>query len=84
MGSPTAFLTLNGSEWPKDAAVCSLSDTLEIGDLPQRYYLSAIACEGILRRAAKRNKELPAALRDALQLVAHLTEESQGEEPETP
>ena len=29
MGSPTECLTLNTSEWPKDAAVCSLSDTLE-------------------------------------------------------
>jgi hypothetical protein len=84
MGSPTAFSTLNISEWHSAAAVCLLSDILEIGDLPQRYYLSAKACQGILRRAAKRNKELPAALRDALQLVAHLTEESQEEEPETP
>jgi hypothetical protein len=67
MGSPTAFLTLNGSEWPKDAVVCSLSDTLEIGDLPQRYYLSATACAGILRRAEKREKELPQMLRSALE-----------------
>jgi hypothetical protein len=84
MGSPTAFSTLNISEWHSAAAVCSLSDILETGDLLQRYYLSAKACQGILRRAEKRNKDLPAALRDALQLVAHLTEESQKEEPETP
>ena len=31
MGSPTECLTLNISEWPKDADVCSLSDTLETG-----------------------------------------------------
>jgi hypothetical protein len=70
MGSPTAYLTLNGSEWPKDAVVCSLSDTLETGDLQQRYYLSATACTGILRRAEKRGKELPPMLQMALSQVA--------------
>jgi hypothetical protein len=70
MGSHTAFLTLNTSEWHSAAAVCSLSDTLEIGDLPQRYFLSATACKGILRRAEKRGKELPPALAQALQSVA--------------
>jgi hypothetical protein len=47
--------------------VCSLSDTLEIGDVPQRFFLSATACRGILRRAEKRGKELPRALAQALQ-----------------
>src|SRR3990172_6439430 len=70
MGSPTEFLTLSGSEWPKDAAVCSLSDILETGDVPQRYYLSPKACAGILRRAAKRGKKLPPLLADALKAVA--------------
>jgi DNA (cytosine-5)-methyltransferase 1 len=59
MGSPTGFLTLSTSEWPKDAAVCSLSDTLETGDVPARFYLSPKACAGILRRAEKRGKDLP-------------------------
>ena len=27
-------------EWHKDAAVCSLSDTLETGDVPRKYYLT--------------------------------------------
>lgn len=66
MGSPTGFLTLNTSEWPKDAVVCSLSDTLETGDVPRRFFLSPKACSGILRRAEKRGKELPEALRLAL------------------
>jgi hypothetical protein len=65
-----ASLTLSISEWPKDAAVCSLSDTLETGTLPRRYFLSAKACKGILRRAEKRGKELPDALRIALEAVA--------------
>jgi len=37
--------------------VCSLSDILETGDLPQRFFLSAKACAGILRRAEKRGKK---------------------------
>ena len=70
MGSHIGCLTLSTSEWPSDASVCSLSDTLEIGDLPQRYFLSATACKGILRRAEKRGKQLPPALEQALQAVA--------------
>jgi hypothetical protein len=47
-----------------------LSDTLETGDLPQRFSLSATACQGILRRAASRGKKLPQALQQALEGVA--------------
>ena len=72
MGSHTGFLTLNTSEWPKDAAVYSLSDTLETGDVPRKYFLSPKACVGILRRAEKRGKELPKALRNALNLVVQM------------
>jgi hypothetical protein len=57
MGSHTEFLTLNTSEWPKDADVCLLSDTLETGDVPQRFYLSAKACAGILRRAERKGEK---------------------------
>ena len=73
MGSPTEFLTLNSVEHMstlepsrKDEGVCSLSDTLETGDVPQRFFLSAKACQGILRRAEKRGKKLPSALQLAL------------------
>jgi hypothetical protein len=53
-----------------DGGVCSLSDILETGDLPQRFFLSPKACRGILRRAEKRGKALPPALQAALQSVA--------------
>ncbi len=59
-------VTLSTSEWPKDAAVCSLSDTLETGDVPRRFFLSPRACAGILRRAEKRGKALPYQLERAL------------------
>ena len=77
MGSPTGFWTLSTSEWtatgvpsPSDGAVCSLSDILETTDVPPRFYLSARACRGILRRAEKRGKVLPEPLRRALAAVA--------------
>ena len=80
MGSPTGFLTLNTSAWPNAASVCSLSDILEIGDVPRRFYLSAKACAGILRRAEKRGKELPQLLQAALQTVAQRTELDRGQQ----
>lgn len=77
MGSPTEFWTLNTSEHAASPSlshngvvVCSLSDILEIGDVPQRFFLTAKACQGILRRAEKRGKELPEALNAALKAVA--------------
>ena len=73
MGSPTEFLTLNISEYPSDGVASSLSDILETGELPRRYYLTATACRGILRRAEKRGKELPEALKLALMGVASQT-----------
>lgn len=71
---PTGLWTLNGCEWtgcpaqfPSDAGVCGLSDVLETtGAHLRRYCLSRRACEGILRRAASRGKELPTVLADAL------------------
>jgi hypothetical protein len=64
--SPTERLMLNTSESRSDAVDAYLSDILEIGDLPRRYFLSQKACAGILRRAERRGKELPPALRAAL------------------
>ena len=59
----------NISAWPNAAAVCSLSQVLETGSIPERYFLSSTACAGILRRAEKRGKELPLALKMALSTV---------------
>ena len=70
MGGPTESWTLNTSDWPSDGAVCSLSQVLEGGTVPRRFYLSGRACRGILRRAEKRGKALPTALRTALEGVA--------------
>jgi hypothetical protein len=68
--APIECLTLSSSEFHSAAAACLLSDILETGDVPRRFYLSATACRGILRRAEIRGKELPIVLREALQSVA--------------
>ena len=60
----------NFSEYPSDGVASSLSDILEDGELPQRYWLSGRACWGILRRAGKRGKTLPPPLAHALKAVA--------------
>jgi len=70
MGSPSEFLTLNTSEFPSDGVACSLSQILEDGNVPQRYFLSVRACAGILRRAENRGKTLPVQLAEALSRAA--------------
>ena len=62
-------LTFNSLALPSDAKGSSLSDVLETGPVPARYYLSPKACAGILRRAEKRGKKLPEALDAALRAV---------------
>lgn len=52
-------------EFPKDASVSSLSSILEV-NVPDGYYLSVRACEGILRRSGERGKPLDPLLKQAL------------------
>ena len=72
MASPIESWTLSTSEYHSAAVACSLSDVLETGAVPQRFFLSATACRGILRRAEKRGKDLPPSLLRALQQVAEV------------
>ena len=65
-------LTLNTLEYHNAADECFLSDILVEEEVPQRYYLSARASQGILRRAEKRGKALPTMLEAALQRQAQL------------
>lgn len=54
---------------PREEIESSLSQILE--ETPhQKYYLSAKACSGILKRAEKRGRELPGILKEALTLQA--------------
>jgi hypothetical protein len=57
---------LNTGEYPNAVVESTLSQILE-ANVPEKYYLSAKACEGILRRAERRGKELPPMLKAALE-----------------
>ena len=65
----TELSMLNIGESPNEDAVSTLSQILQAG-VPQTYFLSQKACQGILRRASVRGKELPAVLRIALERQA--------------
>lgn len=69
--------TRNGSEFRSGAGVCSLSQVLESGAVPTKYFLSPKACRGILRRAEKRGRELPERLRRALTAAAMMEDSEQ-------
>jgi hypothetical protein len=73
MGSLGGCLTLNTLEYPSEGVESSLSDILqEIQDVPEKYYLSQRACQGIIARANRRGKALPKALSQALYLQSGL------------
>jgi hypothetical protein len=69
MASAGLYWTANTSEWRNDGDACSLSDILEECPDP-KYSLSPKACSGILRRAEKREKQIPRELYQALTLRA--------------
>ena len=58
-------LTRSIGEFPKEENASTLSQILESG-VPEKYYLTPKACQGILRRASARGKELPDVLKKAL------------------
>ena len=61
-----AYTTHSFGESPREENVSRLSQILEEQAHP-KYYLSAKTCQGILRRAERRGKELPELLRIALE-----------------
>lgn len=72
---PTSGYAHDGRCWTRDVLEwrgfqpqrsAALIDTLERGAIPERFYLSPRACAGILRRANRRGRILPAALEAAL------------------
>jgi hypothetical protein len=58
-------LMLNIGEFPNAAKESLLSQILE-DNVPEKYYLSARACQGILMRASRRGKKLTDLLQTAL------------------
>jgi len=60
------YWTLSTSGY-RSADAASLSSVLVTpASIPPKYYLSSKACQGILRRAERRNKPLPPMLEQAL------------------
>ena len=68
----TELSMLNTGESPSDVAESTLSQILQVG-VPETYYLSPRACQGILRRASVRGKELPTVLKIALERQASVS-----------
>ena len=62
-------LTHNIGESPNVARESTLSQIL-MTNVPEKYYLSPRACQGILNRAVSRGKELPELLKKALEQQA--------------
>ena len=62
---PGANMTVNFGVSPSVAKESRLSQILE-DSVPEKYYLSARACKGILTRAERRGKTLPPELEAAL------------------
>ncbi|AME03649.1 hypothetical protein AXE86_05950 [Selenomonas sp. oral taxon 136] len=74
-----ASSTRNIGECPNVAVESFLSRILQpMTDVLEKYYLSAKACLGILRRAKERGKELPEELRIALERQANISPRQQG------
>ena len=59
------LMMLNTGESPNAAVESRLSQILE-DNQQAKYYLSAKACQGILRRAERRGKDLPETLKAVL------------------
>ena len=63
------YLMLSTGEFPREENASTLSQIL-MDSVPEKYYLSPKACQGILSRASKRGKELPQVLKAALERQA--------------
>lgn len=83
---PGAHWTLNSGESPKDVVDSSLYSILETGGVPEKYFLSARACQGIINRAERRGKKLPEELYTALctQITRWTAESQKPTEPVKP
>ena len=68
---PGGSTPLNTGAFPNAERESTLSQILQ-ANAPEKYYLSARACQGILRRAERRGKELPQMLKEALKEVVAL------------
>ena len=71
---PGKSWTLNGAEYLSVERECSLLQILQ-EKVPEKYYLSRKACEGIIRRSLTRSKPLPDMLRLACEATIQASDQ---------
>lgn len=83
--SPGECWTADSSESPSDGGVCLFLLDVLVDRCAERFFLSPKACAGILRRAGRRGRALPAHLQAALERRAslHPSPRDQPSEPES-
>jgi DNA (cytosine-5)-methyltransferase 1 len=64
------LLTADTSESPSQGKESTLSDVIEIGEVPERYFLSPNAARGILRRANRMGRNLRPHFKKSLEILA--------------
>lgn len=64
------YLTAGTSESPSHAQESSLSDVIETSSVPEKYFLSPNAAQGIIRRVDRMGRKLFPPLREALEILA--------------
>lgn len=65
-----ACLTAGSLESPSRVKESTLSDVIETGEVPDRYFLSPNAAKGMLRRADRMGRSLFPPLRKVLEILA--------------
>ncbi len=65
-----ACLTAGISESPSRVSESTLSDVIETGEVPERYFLSPNAARGMLHRAERMGRNLFPPLRKALEILS--------------
>ena len=65
-----ACSTAGISESPSHVKESTLSDVIETGEVPERYFLSPNAARGMLRRAERMGRNLFPPLRKALEILS--------------
>ena len=68
--SDGVLLTANTSEYPSQGRGSTLSDVVETGAVPEKYFLSPNAARGILRRADRMGRNLRPHFRTSLEILA--------------
>ncbi len=70
MVSRGVCLTAKTSESPSNAEESTLLPCIEIGRVPEKYFLSPNAAAGILRRVDRMKRNLPPSFRQSLEILA--------------